>query len=269
VIWLDDLATGHGALAAAEQIVRSDARAVVGHFASAAASTAAPIYRSAHLPLLLPAATAHELTAGSGVYRLCDSDLTYIAWICDFLDANHIDRLFVESDGSLHGNSIRGLLTRRLPHRIATEPDSSDALLFSGRFEPSLEFALRYLRQGETRPVLLTDDAQSERLAEELPRDASNVFVMGFKVETGTPSGQELAHSYRRKWSRPPGIYYFETVAAVQVAATWIAADCVGAPVDTVFGHTCFDERGESNPLRFVCMQPRNGKLTTSSGAAE
>jgi ABC-type branched-subunit amino acid transport system substrate-binding protein len=259
--WFDDGANPIGALAAATAVLHCPAQAVIGHFSSGAALAAAPLYRTAGLPLFLPAATSETLATDHRVYRLCDSDVDYVKWICGLLDAGQQRMLHIDTDGSAHGESLRRAFANRLGERKVTQhADAADVLIFCGHFASSFEYIQRRLRAGDHRPLIVTDDAQSEKLAEALPRYSRSVWVMGFRTEPSTPSANALAARYQQLWHRPPGIYYFETIAAVQVAVTWIAQACSGTAVETVLGTTQFDERGESRPQRFACLRlSRNG----------
>src|SRR4051812_16412567 len=79
--WFDDAASEAGGALAARNAVRAGARVVVGHFASAAACAAAPIYVEHGIRLFLPAATAARLRCHRGVHRLCDADDDFARWI--------------------------------------------------------------------------------------------------------------------------------------------------------------------------------------------
>lgn len=73
----DDRAEPARAMEVARDFAEKKVTAVIGHFNSACASAAAPIYAAAGIPLLLPASTQTDLTSGNGVnpFRLCSTDL--------------------------------------------------------------------------------------------------------------------------------------------------------------------------------------------------
>jgi ABC-type branched-subunit amino acid transport system substrate-binding protein len=257
LIWVNDSATPAGGLQAAEQILRSGAQFIVGHYASGAALAAAPLYSAAGRALLLPAASAERLTDYSGVYRLCDSDRDYAEWISEQLAVLGISRLWVGSDGSAHAQSVRRGLEQILPGgRMAGSMHEADALLFSGMFEASLDFAQERIKRGDRRCLLLTDDAQSDRLAQALGDARDAILIMGFRTAPMTKSARAMAELHRQRWGKPPGIYFFETVAAFEVAAAWLERGDRSSPVETVLGPIAFDSRGESRPRRFGCFRP-------------
>lgn len=254
--WVNDHASPVGGQGAAEQILRSGAAAVVGHYASGAALAAAPLYSAAGRPLLLPAATAEQLTVHPGVYRICDSDRDYADWIGEQLAALGVRRVFVGTDGSSHAESVRQGLQRALPpERRTGNIAEADALLFSGMFEASLAFARDRLGKGDRRLLFLTDDAQSDRLAEAIDHAPATLLVMGFCTAPATAPANAMADAYRRRWGKLPGIYFFETVAAIEIAGTWLRDGDRRCPVETILGPVAFNARGESRPRRFACYR--------------
>lgn len=257
LIWVDDAATPEGGRRAAQEIIRSAAKAVVGHFASGAALAAVPLYRAARLPVFLPAATADRLGDFPGVYRLCDSDIDYVRWIGDWLSRGGLRRVFVDSDGSPHGQSVQdGMHRVWSPDRLVPCAADADCLLYSGMFAASVAFARARMAAGERRPILLTDDAQSARLSEHLGgTPPGELHVMGFRTAAPTAAGRRIAAEYERRWREPPGIYFFETIAGVQVAAAWLAHDIHGSSVETALGRVAFDSRGELRPGRFASFK--------------
>lgn len=269
LFWVNDAATPEGGLKAAQIIVGSEAKAVVGHFASGAAFAAAPIYEAAKLPLLLPAATAHGLTQFRGVYRLCDPDSEYCMWVAKWISARPIRKICISTDGSTHGESVRRELSAALhPDCLCESPANADALLFSGMFDASVAFVRERLDVGEQRWILLTDDAQSNRLATGLLSGVSNVLIMGFRTSAPTAAGKQIAEDYAERHGEQPGIYFFETVAAMQVAAAWLCDGVQHVPVQTVLGRVMFGDDGESYPRRFACFAVADGRLVEMDNGA-
>lgn len=262
VLWINDRSTPDGGAAAAKAVLKSGAQAVVGHFASGAALAAAPLYEAENFPVFLPAATAHALTQFRGMYRLCDSDVGYCRWIAEWITGRSLSKLYVETDGSPHGESVRrGLVDALGPDRLSASPTHADALLFSGMFPASVAFARGRVGASGHRPILLTDDAQSSQLAAQLGQTERDVFVMGFRTSAPTAAGAQVGRVYARRHGEYPGIYFFETVAAMEVAAAWLSGTARHIPVDTVLGRIRFTDDGESHPRRFACLQVANGRL--------
>jgi len=268
LFWINDRATPDGGAAAAKAVLESGAQAVVGHFASGAALAAAPIYETRNFPVFLPAATAQALTQFRGIYRLCDSDVDYCSWIAEWITLRSFTKVYIETDGSVHGQSVKQCLVAALgPDRISGSPVHGDALLFSGMFHASVAFARAQIDAADHRPILLTDDAQSHQLAAHLGQTARDIFVMGFRTSAQTPAGAQVGLAYGERYGEHPGIYFFETVAAMQVAAAWLSRNVWYMPVDTVLGRIRFTEAGESHPRRFACLKLANGRLIELDGA--
>src|SRR5262249_5246786 len=95
----------------------------------------------------------------------------------------------------------------------------------------------------------------------ELGQVRAEVYVMGFRTRAPTADGQAMAGAYETRWGEPPGIYFFETVAALQVAASWLRGNRRYQPIETVLGPLAFDPRGESHPRRFACFYLAEGRL--------
>jgi hypothetical protein len=255
VIWVDDAANAEGGRRAAELIVRSRAKAVVGHFASSAALAAAPIYAQAGLPLFLPAATSDRLNIFDNVFRLCDSDGFRCAWIADWLDRHSYCKIYLKADGSLHGESVRrALLGVISPHHVTADPALADAILFSGLFDASLSFTRAHMLSGDARPVFLTDDAQVQALTDGIRGLTGEVYVFGLRTDPPTDVGMHMLEIYLKKWREKPGAYFFETIAALQAAAV-AQLDPRARSFETVLGATTFDARGESYPRRVATFQ--------------
>jgi hypothetical protein len=255
VVWVDDAANAEGGRRAAESIVRSRAKAVVGHFASSAALAAAPIYAQAGLPLFLPAATSDRLNTFDNVFRLCDSDGSRCAWIADWLDRHSYGKIYLKADGSLHGESVRrALLGVISPYRVTADASMADAILFSGLFDASLSFTRAHMLSGDARPVFLTDDAQVQGLTDGIRGLTGEVYVFGLRTDPPTDVGMHMQEIYLKKWQQKPGAYFFETIAALQAAAV-AQLDPHTRSFETVLGATTFDARGESHPRRVATFQ--------------
>ncbi len=262
LVWVDDLANAEGGNRAAEAIVRSRARSVVGHFSSNAALAAAPIYARAGLPLFLPAATSDRLSEFSNVFRLCDSDGSRCAWIAAWLGRRSYRKISIKTDGSLHGESVRkALLGAMPPGRVTEDAALADAILFSGMFEASLSFARAHLLSGDVRPIFLTDDAQARRLADGLRDVVGELYVFGLRTDAPTAVGMQILKTYIEEWQEKPGAYFFETVAALQAAVAGASLEPRERSFETVLGTINFDARGESHPRRVAAFQLTPGGL--------
>lgn len=70
----DDASSPATASALAEQFVAAGVKVVIGHFNSACAKAAVPVYRDHGVTVLLPASTDIGLELGNSIYRLCGDD---------------------------------------------------------------------------------------------------------------------------------------------------------------------------------------------------
>lgn len=247
LVLYDDAAEAETALRAAADIVRSKPDCVVGHFASAAAEATAPIYKREGLPLLLPAATMSGLTRHANVFRVCDSDEDYVRWLVGAVRERGLRPEAVESDGSLHGNSVVQTF-RRLAGDMRFEGDA--ATLYSGSYAYSVAYACAFAG----RHLVLTDDADTPQLADDLRKggcdlSATQVHVAALRPRARGPLAQRVAAAYRDRYGAAPGTYFWEMIAAIEIASS---TEFPGAgPFETVLGTLNFGSDRESRPRNF------------------
>ena len=248
----DDRASAEGGASAAQRIVADRPDVVVGHFASAAARAAAPLYARAGLPLILPAATRTDLTRHRGVFRVCDNDRDYVDWLCDAIGRPIHAAL---SDGSAHGDSV----VQRVRNAACFTPaEPADTVLLSGLYRPVVALAART----RARCLILTDDADTPSLAADLA--AAGLDLDRTEVLIGalhrTPQG---ALARRILKAEPaPGAYFWETIAALQVAAAHPRGT---EATDTVLGPMRFDPRGEARPRAFALRRVTPARTATAA----
>ncbi|MBA2672104.1 ABC transporter substrate-binding protein [Ramlibacter sp.] len=124
---VDDQADPAVAARVAAMVVQGGADVVIGHFNSDCARTAMPIYRSAGIPLLLPASTAAGLADGQGVFRLCADEVQQVHEIAIFLrETLGGRRLSVWSDGSAYAHRLRRVLEAATGRTLPDAPPSDD-----------------------------------------------------------------------------------------------------------------------------------------------
>jgi len=265
----------------ARRFVAEGVDVVVGHFSSAAAAAAAPVYEQAGIPLLLPAATATALTVHTTTFRVCGHDAA-LAEACaqDLAERHGVHGLCLADDGSPHAGRMRRHLADALQAprpggpRVRHEPVLAwaDALLFVGSFEAAVQ-ALSAAPDRLPPRVFLSDDCVHPALAQRLPRrllqDGRSVHVHGFSGLTEAPPERALADRCRRAFGEPPGIYFAETYSAMQMALRMaqLPAGGLGAPGllathpwDTVLGRLRFIGR-ESSRHRFALWRVEGESL--------
>lgn len=256
----DDKADAQGATEAARQILDWSADVVVGHFASAAAEAAAPLYAQHNVPLFLPAATAKHLTANPTTWRLCDNDEDYVGWLAQLslLDEHRV--VAIEHDGSVHGKSVAQQLGAVV--KVATCHEGAGTTFFAGRFSQALEWAVNWARFAPARArLILSDDAFSADLvpallAQGIDVDARQIYVAAISPQPVGARASALAAAWQQRWGTTPGCYFWETLAALQVACQY-----PDFPARTLLGQLHFDDRRESRPGSFMLWQATRSGL--------
>lgn len=261
VQFYDDSASASTARVIAKQIIADNVTAVVGHFASAAADAAAPLYAEAGISLFLPAATASHLTVNRTTFRICDNDNSFAEFIRAFCRSNAYWFDQVMHDGSLHGISVANALAEHVLQTV----QRPNVVLFSGSCQQSINF-LDQLDWNDMRPVLLTDDAYSHEIFPSASRRPGGVIVMGFSPQSTGRVAQWIGTEYVKLYDRMPSCYFWETVAALEVAVASADGDPAKGTWETVLGPINFDARREANPRTFAAYRVDAGKFEPIRG---
>ncbi|MFB7510753.1 FAD-dependent oxidoreductase, partial [Streptomyces broussonetiae] len=142
---------------------------VVGHFNSAGARLALPVYRCAGLPLLLPLATAPRLldgTAGAAL-RWCPDDLAQLVELRSAIRRAGHSRLAVLDDGSTYGAVLAQLFLGLSADGVRlVEPGDADALVVCGTHVGAARTARAQRAAGFTGALYFTDDCAVDEFAE-------------------------------------------------------------------------------------------------------
>jgi len=250
----DDNADAQNAAEAARQIVDWIPDAIVGHFASDAAEVAAPLYAQHNLPLFLPAATAKHLTTCATTWRLCDNDDDYVSWLLPLLTSQGEDIVAIEHDGSVHGKSVAYQLNTRI--KLAEHSQQAASTFFAGNFRSALDRAVSWAHSSaaDTR-LILADDAFSTELvpsllASNIDLDSRQIFVAAIAPQPIGEEASKLIAAWQQRWGGMPGCYFWETLAALQVACQYPYI-----PAQTLLGPLSFDAQRESHPASFSLWQ--------------
>lgn len=216
--------------------------AVIGHFASAAAAAAAPAYAALDIPLLLPAATARHLTLSATTYRICDHDDTYAQAIEHFCRRHYLRLDEIRHDGSVHGRSVADAVR----NQAAVSEHGRRCILFSGSFRRSVEFMAECDGKGAT--LLLTDDALAPEIIAPARAYGGDVFIIGLVPKPQGQDAEALHKAYRAAYGSEPGCYFWETIAAMQIAAMARGPNLQAKAWSTVLGELRFDDERECSP---------------------
>lgn len=250
-----DNGNADGARRAAAAVVADGVDAVVGHFTSSSADAAAGLYAETGIPLFLPAATASHLTEYASTYRICDNDRDYVAFLRRFCDEQGYAVVDIAHDGTVHGHSVTQDLYASTP-----KPGQRPALLFSGSCSHSVAF-LRKLGLADLRTVLLTDDAVSPQIVAAATERPGEVLVLGLSPQPDGPVADWIGLRYLDMYGGVPGSYFWETIAAIQVAVASSAQDPAEQAWDSVVGPICFDDAREARPHAFAVYRVNSDGL--------
>jgi glycine/D-amino acid oxidase-like deaminating enzyme len=155
---------------------------VIGHFNSAGARAALPVYKAAGLPVLLPLATAPRLlTDLSGTaLRWCPDDLAQLVELrAAALEAGHT-RLAITDDGSTYGGMLAQLLqslSGGTTSEAATRDDEATALVVCGTHAGAAQVARDRRAAGFDGALYFTDDCAVDEFADLLGDASANAWV--------------------------------------------------------------------------------------------
>ena len=197
----DDRGDASAARAVAETIVADGRYAlVIGHFNSAGARAAVPVYRAAGLLVLLPLATAPRLLAGvpGTALRWCPDDLAQLAELRSAIKQAGHERVAVTDDGSTYGTVLAQLFLARPGEapQVSTVDDAATALVACGTHAGAALTARARREAGFAGVFYFTDDCAVEEFPELLGDAAGRAFV-------ARPAVAPLPTS--RRPSPPPG----------------------------------------------------------------
>lgn len=251
-VWIDDSASAEGGARAAQTLVNCGVRLVIGHFNSASALAAAPIYARAGALLLAPGATHPALTAAMPrCFRLCPHDLDQARLFSETL-ARTGERPLLVAQRIAQGRSLCDAIEHLLlemgappdrfdldhPGEAADLPTGPVAILSRHAFAGAL------LSRLEPRPLmLLSDDCHTPHLLK-----AAGDAALGARVAV-IRSADDVT------WEEGESAYTQTSRAAIEMLAAAVAI--VGSDTDAVatalhcgrwrtsLGITGFDSAGE------------------------
>lgn len=219
----DDRGEAPAARAAAEAIVADGRYAlVIGHFNSAGARAALPVYRAAGLPVLLPLATAPRLLAGlpGAALRWCPDDLTQMAELRSAIGRAGHERMAVTDDGSAYGMVLAQLLLA-LPGaapQVSAADDAATALVVCGTHVGAARIARARREAGFAGAFYFTDDCAVAEFGELLGDATGQAFVA--RLRGGAPARVEAAFAAAaRALAAVPGARGQDLLAAVRAHA--------------------------------------------------
>lgn len=253
IVCYDDSADAAMAARVAPRIVAAGALAVVGHFASSAAAAAAPVYAQAGLPLLLPAATARALTRHASTYRVCDHDDAYVAALQAWCAGRRLHIGRVVHDGSVHGDSIARAVQVVQGTAATARSGWDSAVLFSGSCRSAINFLAEH--DAQEGPLILTDDAHAGEIVAPALAHGGDVVVFALApAPVGSVAGF-LSAAHEEQFCAPPGTYFWETIAAIEIALASAGKGLARQTWQTVLGPLQFDAGREAGLSSFAAFR--------------
>lgn len=244
----NDKASGEGGAQVAREFVAGFIDIILGPFGSDTLLGAFAIYADAGVPLVVATATIDVEGPRNNLFRICPGDQLLASQIAVRVEGRGFRHVAVLSDGSSHYLRLKHMIVDTLGDRASIgEEDltSADAIVYTGRLEPSNSWLNSFRGSGRQTPVLMTDDAAATGLLEGVST-AGDLEVFGFPVARQVPGATQLAARYRRRHAGDPPIYFLEIFAALEVisqvqqSAGNILEALSSGTFDTVFGATRF-----------------------------
>lgn len=218
----EDYGSYEGGSHAADYLVSRGVDVVVGHYASNSALGAASFYAEHGVPLLLPSATDVSLTIDqSNVFRLCPHNQDIVEALLGLCHEGREYGLQVYTDDSLYAQNLAGLLRTTLAARGLPEDvgQAASQILFIGTGSRSEQFLTACQERQVRDDFILTDDAACAQLR--LPDEfiAGRVRGVGFAPPSLVNPGSPYVAEYQRRYGQSPGVFFLETLAALEIAA--------------------------------------------------
>lgn len=175
VAWklVSDRKSQEGGVAAAGELIKWGAQAIVGHFSSRAALAAREHYARENIPLILPASTSSQLRvlqneAGTPVFRYQHSDADLIRHCIDLaIGESGSGRVWLVVQDNDYGKAFLShvneqpnlYITRELPKGLR----SDDQLILVG-YDVFAEMIVASISTSRLKRLILLDDACSEKV---------------------------------------------------------------------------------------------------------
>ncbi|HGE5782844.1 TPA: branched-chain amino acid ABC transporter substrate-binding protein [Bacillus pseudomycoides] len=184
-VYQDDKGDPHTIEGISKHMIESGVSAVIGHFNSACALKAIPLYSKAKIPFLVPASTNLDVTLNSKglVFRFCSNDLVQAETVIEFLKTKDIQTITAVSDETFYGKSLADLFYENATtsFKEVTRIDDfnnenhkySDAIFFAGTHFNSAKYLKELRMKGFKGIFIASDDSYVDEFIE-LANDYSN-----------------------------------------------------------------------------------------------
>jgi branched-chain amino acid transport system substrate-binding protein len=283
--WHDDGRNAEGGRAAAEQLVGSGIRYVVGHFSSRAALAAAPVYAENDALFVAPGSSSPELTALSNrgtALRLFGRDDEQAAAIVEVLQQVETQgdvEVFAEDNG--YGRSVSSTIATLLecagvPARVAVVrnfetlvSDATGPVILAGTHE----FSARLLcRLSPARCRIVTDDAFTPAFLGATGTAADGALVAIIRFDARSDEFRRLSSEAAGLLGNGPGAYFLTSYVATELIlkALRTLGDCGGRCIAghlrslrwrTLLGSLVFEPSGEVQGLSWGFARVERGQF--------
>ncbi len=239
VVALDDGRDAARAIEAVEVLLRrGGCLGVVGPKNSGSALAAAPIAAAQGLPLLLPCATADELTSEAGtVFRMCAPDRATAAAAAALAVELQASRVFVVADDTAYGHGLAVAVRAAAAAAGLTSTDDAD---------------------GADAAFLAMGEVEQAALIRELRADGFRGDFLSAEGGPGAPIGQLAGEAAEGAWLLYPGAAVADrSVYAAEAADAARVLLAVGDGGAGAIRAGAFE--GETGPIRFTAAGEREG----------
>ncbi|AWB09232.1 branched chain amino acid ABC transporter substrate-binding protein (plasmid) [Azospirillum humicireducens] len=291
----DDACDPRQAVAVANQFVRDQVAAVVGHLCSGASIPAADVYQEEGVVMVTPTATNPLLTAKGhpNIFRVCGRDdqqgLVAGKYLAETFKGKNVAVL---DDKQAYGKGLadvvvetlekaggkvayRGSVTageRDFSALITALKDKKIDAVYYGGYHPELGLIVRQAQEQGLKPQFIAGDGlnNQEYWAITGPAGEGTLYTDSPSAASD-PKAQELIASFKSAGLPEPGNFAFYSYAAVQVIAQGLqkAGSTDGKKLstalhsgsyDTVVGAVEFDKKGDITKPNYVMYVWNNGQ---------
>jgi branched-chain amino acid transport system substrate-binding protein len=292
--WVDDACDPRQAVAAANKLMSSGVKFVVGHYCSGSAIPASKVYMDEGALLVSPAATNPKLTdeGKDTIFRVCGRDDRQGGIIGTYLALHFRDKkIAIAQDGSAYGRGLADEVKKTLNAAGVKEvmyetytPGERDysalisklkqggvQVVFLGGYHTEAGLIARQLKEQNFPIQLVGGDALVTDELWSIAGNAADGMLMTFGPDPRTkPEAKGPLAALRKSGFEPEG-YTLYSYAAVQTIAEGIrrggktdplkvAAALRQSPVSTVIGPVGFDAKGDMTGISYVMYRWHDGK---------
>lgn len=298
----DDACDPGTAVVKANEMTGRDITVSVGGGCSVAAVPTLKVFRTAGIPMIIPAANSTDLLAPGydSVFLLAGTTTIEAERAVDAMEKLGRRRLLVIDDGTSFPQTVAaaavasvqkkgGPLTLAGQMRVSQGATSyprvldkvkevdADLVFFTGYY-PEAGRMIRDLRDGGYRGTIMLSDAGTDPTLFDVLNDqqAEGVYGITLPLAQFEPKAKEWAAKYRASYGHEPGPFTMQGYDAVRLAANAIEragttdhepvrkaiADTKPGDIELLSGPSQFSANGTQPNPTFILLQIKNGAFT-------